>query len=172
MLRTEQEQNEHPYPSNVFTSCFYRYSDRTEDERSKAKRTNRHDSSTLTSYRWQLTKGLYNLKNLRPCNVLKRLEDSKGRSAYVVRILNRPGLDDHEQIPKDELHIVTHIPRAAIRFSDRAGTTDQHLPDAFRHEIEFPHMNILERQKNCETEKVSSQIPLKYHTGDHTKQTF
>jgi hypothetical protein len=149
MLRTEQEQKEYPYPSNVFTSCFYRYSDRTVDERARAKRTNKRDSSTLTSYRWQLTKGLYDLKNLRPCSVLKRLEDAKGRSVYAVRILNRPGLDDYELIPNDELHIVTHIPRAAIRFSDRAGTTDQHLPDAFRHEIEFPGMHILEGHYDC-----------------------
>jgi hypothetical protein len=133
----------------VFTSCFYRYSDRTVDERARAKRTNKRDSSTLTSYRWQLTKGLYDLKNLRPCSVLKRLEDTKGRSVYAVRILNRPGLDDYELIPNDELHIVTHIPRAAIRFSDRAGTTDQHLPDAFRHEIEFPGMHILEGHYDC-----------------------
>jgi hypothetical protein len=138
MLRTEQEEKEHPYPKNVFTSCFYRYSDRTEKERSVAQQSNRKDSSSLNSYRWELTKGLYDLRNLRPCKVLKRLEDAKGRSAYAVRMLNRPGLDMEELIPKDELHIVTHVPRAAIRFSDKAGTTDQHLPDAFRHEIGLP----------------------------------
>jgi SET domain len=148
MLRTEQEQKEHPYPSNVFTSCFYRYSDRTEEERTKAEQTNQKDSSSLNSFRWQLTKGLYDLRNLRPCNVLKRLEDSKGRSAYAVRMLNRPGLDEKELIPKDELHIVTHVPRAAIRFSDKAGTTDQHLPGAFRHEIGFPEISLLEESED------------------------
>ncbi|KAG7347903.1 SET methyltransferase domain containing protein [Nitzschia inconspicua] len=144
MLRTEQEQKEHPYPNNVFTSCFYRYSDRTEEERTIAKQMNQKDSASLNSFRWKLTKGLYDLKNLRPCSVLKRLEDSKGRSAYAVRMFNRHGLDEDERIPEDQLHIVTHVPRAAIRFSDKAGTTDQHLTFAFRHEVGFPGINFLE----------------------------
>ena len=136
MIRTEQEQKEHPYPRNLFTSCFYRYSDRTEEERSISKKEQRKDS--LTSFRWHLTKGLYDLKNLRPCRILKRVEDKSERSVYAVRMLNRPGLDDNEIIPEDELHIVTHIPRSAIRFSDERGTTDQHLKNAFRHEIGLP----------------------------------
>ena len=136
MIRTEQEQKQHPYPKNIFTSCFYRYSDRTEEERVTAKKEQRKDS--LTSFRWYLTRGLYDLKNLRPCRILKRLDDKAGRSVYAVRMLNRPGLDEDENIPEDELHIVTHIPRSAIRFSDKAGTTDQHLKKAFRREIGLP----------------------------------
>jgi len=133
IIRSESEQKEHPYPKNLFTSCFYRYSDRTEEERDTAKSEHKKDS--LTSFRWHLTKGLYDLKNLRPCQILKRIEDKSGHSVYAVRMLNRPGLNDGEMIPEDELHIVTHIPRSAIRFSDKAGTTDQHLKDTFRHEI-------------------------------------
>lgn len=150
MLRTEQEQKEHPYPDNVFTSCFYRYSDRTDEERGIAQKTNQKDSSNLNSFRWELTKGLYDLRNLRPCTVLKRLEDAKGRSVYAVRMLNRPGLDATERIPKGELHIVTHVPRAAIRFSDKAGTTDQHLPGAFRHEIGFSDITVLEESLSAQ----------------------
>jgi hypothetical protein len=142
LLRTEQEQKDYPYPDNVFTSCFYRYSDRSEDDREIARSGNTKDSSSLTSFRWHLTRGLYDLKNLRPCQVLKRLEDSKsGRSAYAVRMLNRPNvhsMDLNEIIPSNELHIVTHVPRAAVRFSDKGGTTDPHLPSAFRHEIGLP----------------------------------
>ena len=136
MIRTEQEQKDHPYPENIFTSCFYRYSDRSEEERNTAKKERSNDS--LTSFKWKLTKGLYDLKNLRPCRLLKRMEDKSGRSGYGVRMLNRPGLSEEETIPKGETHIVTHVPRAAIRFSDKAGTTDQHLKNAFRHEIGLP----------------------------------
>lgn len=136
LIRTEQEQKDHPYPDNLFTSCFYRYSDRSEEERTTAKNSRRKDS--ITSFRWHLTKGLYDLKNLRPCRVLKRMEGESERSIYAVRMLNRPGLNDDEIIPEDDLHIVTHIPRAGIRFSDKAGTTDQHLDNAFRHEIGLP----------------------------------
>lgn len=132
LLRTQQEQKDHEYPSNVFTSCFYRFSDRETSERALSQSVS---ADKVTSFRWKLTKGLYDLKNLRPCEVLRRVEDNKGRSAYAVRILNRPGLPEEEIIPKGSLHIVTHIPRQAIRFSDTPGTTDQHLADAFRKEI-------------------------------------
>ena len=88
----------------------------------------------MQGYRWKLSKGLYDLKHLRPCQVLRRNEDAKGRSAYAVKMMNRPGLPDEEVIP-DKLHIVTHVPRSAIRFSDKKGTTDMHLPTAFRHEL-------------------------------------
>ena len=132
MLRTQQEQKGHEYPNNLFTSCFYRFSDRDESEKAQAQSIS---ADKLTSFKWKLTKGLYDLKNLRPCQVLRRIEDKKGRSAYAVQMMNRPGLSKDELIPKNTLHIVTHIPRAAIRFSDKAGTTDQHLATAFRQEI-------------------------------------
>ena len=134
-LRTEKELKDHPYPENVFTSCFYKYSDRTEEEKRKALQSS--SSSSVISYTWKLTERIYDLKYLRPCKVLNRKEDSKGqRSAYAVRMFNRPGLSSEEQIPKgDKMHIVTHVPRSAIRFSDKAGTTDMHLPYAFRHEM-------------------------------------
>ena len=149
MMRTEQEQKEHPYPDNVFTSCFYRYSDRSEEEQTTGQTQNSKSKDSLTSFRWHLTKGLFDLKNMRPCQVLKRMEDDNltGRSAYAVRMLNRPGLTKGEVIPKGELHIVTHIPRAAIRFSDKTGTTDQHLKNAFRHEIELAEDLIPEAWK-------------------------
>ena len=132
MLRTQQEQKGHEYPYNLFTSCFYRFSDRDESEKAQVQSTS---VDKLTSFKWKLTKGLYDLKNLRPCQVLRRIEDKKGRSAYAVQMLNRPGLSEAEVIPKNTLHIVTHIPRSAIRFSDKAGTTDQHMATAFRQEI-------------------------------------
>jgi hypothetical protein len=132
LLRTEKEQKEHPYPDNVLTSCFYRYSDRSRDEKTLHQP---ESSNAVTSFQWKFTRGLYDLKHLRPCQVLRRNEDAKGRSAYAVRMWNRPGLAAQEEIPKGELHIVTHIPRSAMRFTDKAGTTDPHLPSAFRHDI-------------------------------------
>lgn len=132
LLRTQQEQKEHEYPDNVFTSCFYRYSDREESEKALSQSIS---ADKVNSFQWKMTKGLYDLKNLRPCQVLRRAEDNKGRSAYAVRMLNRPGLPEEEIIPSGTLHIVTHVPRQAVRFSDKAGTTDQHMAGVFRHEI-------------------------------------
>jgi hypothetical protein len=133
MIRTEKEQKEYPYPDNVQMSCFYRYSDRNEREKSTVQS---ESVDAVYTYRWSLTKGLFDLQNIRPCSVLRRNEDPKGRwSAYAVRMFNRPGLAENEMIPKSQLHIVTHVPRSAIRFVDVQGTTDQHLEGAFRKEI-------------------------------------
>jgi hypothetical protein len=135
LLRTQQEQKEHEYPDSAFTSCFYRYSDRTDDEKALQQQPSSASSKAVTSFSWKFTKRLYDLKHLRPCQVLRRNEDAKGRSGYAVRMLNRPGLPDEEVIPKGALHVVTHVPRQAIRFSDKPGMTDQHLAGAFRHEL-------------------------------------
>ncbi|CAJ1958726.1 unnamed protein product [Cylindrotheca closterium] len=135
LLRTESEQKDHPYPPNIDTSCFYRYSDRTGEEKASIKKDS---SDKVQTFQWKATKGLYDPKFLRPCKVLQRKETAKGRSGYAVRMFNRPGLDEAERIPKGEMHLVTHIPRNAIRITDKPGTTDQHLPGAFRHEINLP----------------------------------
>lgn len=52
---------------------------------------------------------------------------------------NRPNMDPKERIPSRRIHVVSGVPRIAIRFSDRLYTTDQHLDNAFRHEIGFPN---------------------------------
>ena len=147
LLRTQQEQKTNPYPPNVETSCFYRYADRNEPSEvghetttttTTVSSSNKNTNKSVQGFRWKLTKGLFDLKNLRPCQVLRRNEDSKGRSMYAVRILSNPpgvSLPPDEIIPKGDLHIVTGVPRSAVRFTDKAGTTDQHLPHAFRHEI-------------------------------------
>jgi hypothetical protein len=147
-LRTEAELREYPYPENVFTSCFYRYSDQNnlqQQTTTEAKRKDGNDDDdAVTTVRWQLSRGLLELRNLRPCTILQR---NDATNEYTVRIRNRYGLAESERIPNKtgkknknipKMHIVTHIPRFAIRFSDKIYTTDQHLENAFRHEINFP----------------------------------
>jgi hypothetical protein len=136
ILRTEKELKYQPYPDNVFTSCFYRYTDNKEKAAKLPK-----NGDGVTAFRWQLTKGLFDPRNLRPCSVLQRHEetmDGGSRTTFTVQIRNRYGLSPEQRIPKGELHIVTHVPRQAIRFSDKIYTTDQHLENAFRHEIGLP----------------------------------
>jgi hypothetical protein len=144
-LRTEAELQTHPYPENVFTSCFYKYSDNK--ERAESVSTTNGQSFTkesTTTFQWNMTRGLFELKNLRPCNVLQRhnplpTEDQKKKgTTFTVQIRNRKGLLPNETIPKGLVHIVTNVPRYAIRLSDKAYTTDQHLPSAFRKEIGLP----------------------------------
>jgi hypothetical protein len=131
-LRTELELKDHPYPENLFTSCFYRYA----DHKNEAEKNSGADG--VTTFRWDMTRGLFDLRNLRPCKILQREQDPKQGTLFTVRILNRYGLAKNERIPRGGVHIVTHVPRRAIRFSDKIYTTDQHLENAFRHEIGIP----------------------------------
>jgi hypothetical protein len=132
-LRLESELAEHPYPDNVFTSCFYRYADHKE-----AAEKHTAGAEAVTTFRWNMTRGLFELRNLRPCKILQREQDPKQGTLFTVRIMNRYGLTAEERIPKGAMHIVTHVPRRAVRFSDKIYTTDQHLENAFRHEIGVP----------------------------------
>jgi hypothetical protein len=140
-LRTLSEQRFDPYPDNVFTGCFYSYSNRTsyailQLEQQKAK---------VATDQWKHIKGIYETRNLRPCLVLDRhptntAADQKRQPddilyKYNVRIMNYPGLPEKERIPPGIHYVVTDVPRNAIEFIDKIYTTDQHLPSAFRHHI-------------------------------------
>ena len=57
----------------------------------------------------------------------------------------------NKRIPSHEKQIVTHVPREAIRFSDKLYTTDQHLEYAFRHPIGMPDDIFPLQWKNLET---------------------
>ena len=126
-LRTEAELKSHPYPENLFTSCFYRYSDNSNVQTETA--------SGVLKIKWKLSRGLFELQNLRPCSILSREQDANGRTTYTVQIRNRPGLSKNERLPRGSIHIVSNVPRSAIRFSDLIYTTDQHLENAFRYSL-------------------------------------
>lgn len=131
-LRTEQELKLHPYPENVFTSCYYRYSNQTKVNHNN----NNDDDNSVTTVQWKFTRGLLEPRHLRPCRILKRHE---GDRLYTVQIRNRYGLPDSQRTP--QVHIVTHVPRPFIVFSDKLYTTDPHLETAFRQSIglsDFP----------------------------------
>jgi len=134
-IRTGKEQKEFPYAENLFTSCFYRYSDNAGAEGS----VSNGDKVTTTAVKWEMKRGIFDLGNLRPCSILKRDQTSDGKHyLYTVLIRNRYGLREEERIPKGAMHVVNFVPRHAIRFSDKIYTTDAHLPNAFRHEIGLP----------------------------------
>jgi hypothetical protein len=119
VLRTDTELKQDPYPDNIFTSCFYRY------------RVSEHSGERVTVDRWKESKDVWEMTNLRPCAVLDREDDQ----LYTVQIHNRFGLKPEERLGRGKVHVVTHIPRHAIRFSDKLYTTDPHLEHVFRHEI-------------------------------------
>jgi len=141
LLRTEEEQRSHPYPDNIITSCFYRYSEGKEEAQNIGGSNQNPSKRETAVVPWKMTRGLFELNNLRPCQVIRR-EKGVGKDEkqvyYTAVIRNRYGLKREERIPKGETHIVTRIPRMAFRFTDKIYTTDQHLENAFRHFIGIP----------------------------------
>ncbi len=149
-LRTVQEQrHQQPYPNNVFTSCYYRYGDHKQkaEEQFQLQLQGKQNPSIspqhqVIAFRWNATRDLLlDMRYLRPCEVLAREQVAVGTATttmYTVRMRNRFGLSASERIPTSMMHIVTHVPRFAISFSDKLYTTDQHLEQAFRHAIGMP----------------------------------
>lgn len=132
VIRTKEEQQRSPYPDDIFTSCYYSYAD--------GMRRGRKRSDGI--FVWAHSHSIFYDKNLRPCIVLDRYHSDVGYQSlvekvylYTVVILNRFGLRTDERIPRGQAHIVTSVPRNAIRFSNKIYTSDQHLRKAFRHEI-------------------------------------
>ena len=146
-LRTQEELRQHPYPENIFTSCFVEYN-ATEQQQAQQQQQStsqpKDGKQHVVTVKWQATRGIYQLHNLRPCLVLRREnavlahQRQKQGTQFVVQVRNRPNLPADAVIPPGTVHIVTHVPRHAIRFSDKIYTTDVHLPGAFRHEIHIP----------------------------------
>lgn len=132
ILRTAAELQSDPYPDNIFTSCYYRYSQELDQ-------VNPEDPAQV--FHWKMMPRLIEEPRYRrPCAVLDRhpvaaTSTMEGEFLYTVRIFNRPGLAPLERIPKGRPYIVTGVPRYAIEFSDKLYTTDQHLVTAFRKEI-------------------------------------
>lgn len=135
LLRTEKEQVDHPYPSNVMTACFYRYS--THQRNDGIASSNQASSGETTAVQWKMDRRTFDYRNLRPCQVVKR-EDIDGKFYYTAIMKNWNGMKKDEMIPKHEIHIVNSIPRHAVRFVDKLYSTDMHLSNAFRHEIQIP----------------------------------
>ncbi|KAL7480674.1 hypothetical protein ACHAW6_007758 [Cyclotella cf. meneghiniana] len=144
-LRTAEEQLQFPYPEYVFTACFYRY-EHTKVSNNEVKSTAKSLSEATP---WKMSRGLFDMINLRPCKIIARepaidrhSQQQGGKNFYTAIIQNRPGLSEIERIPKGVKHIVSGIPREAIRFVDRPYSSDEHLEGAFRHNIGLEETGI------------------------------
>ena len=70
-----------------------------------------------------------------PCTILRyRLDEKTGDYLYTVRLV---GLDEDGETETSSA-LVDDVPRLAIHFVDKPFTSDQHLPNAFRHDIRIP----------------------------------
>lgn len=154
-LRTQEEETKfHPYPNNLQTACFYIYDNTTMND-------NNDNTNSITMIKWRPTPGIQEFRYLRPCTILKREEHPTTQtSRYTVQMWNRATTPPDQRIPQHNNrrpHIVEQVPRAAIRFVDKPYTTDQHLPNAFRHWIGlqsslFPDAWMMTASSSCSDE--------------------
>mmetsp|Transcript_12664 Transcript_12664/g.18611 ORF Transcript_12664/g.18611 Transcript_12664/m.18611 type:complete len:546 (-) Transcript_12664:665-2302(-) len=124
-FRTSKEQKEYPYANNLQTFCFHDYSPDADYGASTTQ------GGGITAIPWNWTRHVFDWKQFRPCTILLRDEKT---GLYTAQIRNRR----EAPLQLNKRHIVSKIPRPAIRFADRPHTTDQHLSNAFRHWIGIP----------------------------------
>merc|ERR1712071_682682 len=65
-----------------------------------------------------------------PCELLSR-QIVDGMDYYTALMLDG-------EIPSEQTHVISYIPRHVIRFRDNYYSSDTHLPNAFRHPIGIP----------------------------------
>lgn len=108
-LRTVEELQSNPYPSNLHTMCF---------------RSFRQEASNTFSWIPVLRKDNQRVH----CRVLRRFFGEGETFAYDVEML----LSATERI------VVKNVPGDGIFLYDKANSTDWHMPNVFRHEIMIP----------------------------------
>ncbi|GKY95843.1 hypothetical protein MPSEU_000544900 [Mayamaea pseudoterrestris] len=129
LIRTLEQQESQPYPSNLATACTFSYTQKVE-----------HKVQSRLPIVWepQATKGC-----MRFCDVLSYAADS---NTFTVRIYPRLGERSEQRVqagcggkskhsmPKEGF-VVEHFPEFAIALADKPYSLDFQQPHAFRHFI-------------------------------------
>jgi hypothetical protein len=133
IFRTESEQIENPYPSNLVIEFLVSFEDNVTRKRWVQRnplpvRVNKDDlSSRLTM----------------ACKIIRR-EQVGNRTLYAVRI---PGV-----VEQEEWTLLEGVPQEALVFRDRPYTIDMFLPNAFRHDLRIADEIFPEGWKNLKKE--------------------
>lgn len=130
-IRTQEEQVEKPYPENVVVGIVFNYYIENRGEIQSAK---------SRSIEWSAPVQVWQGSN-RYCEVLERRKAQTGdEDMYTVRVENHPSTQswELEYIPPEETITLYNVPRSALHFVDTLGSTDVHLPTAFRNEMHVP----------------------------------
>jgi hypothetical protein len=125
-IQTEQEQQERPYAPNLLTVC-YRYDD--DNHHGRQQQQQQQQKRRLHSSR------------LEPCRILERLPTARRASEAGGGSDDDDGNviadnEDSDEYYRVEFTSDAHqktIARSLIAFTDKPGTSDQALGDAFRH---------------------------------------
>jgi hypothetical protein len=134
LLRSEVEQQSHPYPSNLETRC--------------------HSNMVMNKY-WRTMPLSWAFDGPKlegaapeyghPCRIIQ----CHANNTYDVEVSVMTDLATGEKVK----NVRKHVPRGGVAFFDRPHTTDMHLRMAFRHHIELPSEMFSEAWKNVEVEE-------------------
>ena len=128
VLRTQAEQKADPYPSNLAIMCH-------SNLQYKAWR----------DYRDEMEIPWASDETGNDCEILSRKVDENGDTVYKIK-LTWEEKEDGEYVEYTKTR--DGVPRNAITFVNQPYSTDIHLMNAFRHEIEFPDALFPRRWRN------------------------
>ena len=135
VIKTVEEQKEDPYPHSIVTSCYYEFvNDKSYEVDESGTYADRREQTVWIKNFVGLDVSVPDYLFLRPCRIIERSMNND----YKVQILNYDHQHRDQVIPDTYMLIVKDMPRDALTFSDFAYSTDQHLPQAFRHEMILP----------------------------------
>ena len=129
-LRTVQEQERDPYPSNLMTIC------NTPDRRRKDSKHVEWQDSKREEWWWQVAY----------CHILDREMGDNGTFEYTVEVIFNPSngkltekeLAYNPKTPFQDRYVDTKVPRRAIHWIEKPYHDDEHRPNAFRQPMELP----------------------------------
>jgi hypothetical protein len=133
-IKTETEQAEDPYPHNVLVAVRYQI-----DRSVKPNNVEKQERVKVMTYPWKEPMG--NTAGLtRPVHVVQRKRGVFGGETYIIELLNHPLTHtwNPQYVKKSERVLVTGVPREALHFVDAPYTSDHHLDNVFRSEIQIP----------------------------------
>lgn len=150
-IRTAEEQVTQPYPDNLQTACHF------DMAISQAALENDGKAEWKTSNKQHC---------LRHCTVEARRGDR-----YTARVFSRPGVAESElcgRLPADGI-LISNMPRSAITLVDKPYTSDQHMRDAFRHEIGVPEAFFPAKWSKKDPRSKGDFMPTPLEPGEVAK---
>jgi hypothetical protein len=137
ILRTEAEQRKEPYPPNVEIICYVQKSIFDQETQTRGE----------INYERYMAEA-ENQNNSEKCKIVRRSEDaSNGQSKYLVAITKVEGGRTIQ---------VNNVPRRSIELVNRPYSSDQHLENGFRHEIQIPDSIFPEKWRDLKGDIIGS----------------
>jgi hypothetical protein len=148
-VRTVAEQLHVPYPTNLQTACSYAVDWKTASEDVDGGGDDDAYTTTASWYDWPVHE---NQECRLPCVILERYaapvtDEETGtvsmKTLYKAKLLGEAVTENPDVIWDCQLntnyeYILEDIPGTGIQMIDRPYTTDEFLPNAFRHELGVP----------------------------------